>query len=81
MLILIISWYSYTCTNNNIGLASDQSVRLIGGSHSREGIVEITFNGRWGMVCNQDFSVVDAQSICRGLGYGTDDTSVRSSSR
>ena len=56
--------------------ARDQSVRLIGGSHSREGIVEIAYNGRWGMVCNTDFGLVDARIICKGLGYGDDDVSV-----
>lgn len=59
-----------------IGNARDQSVRLIGGSNSREGIVEIAYNGRWGMVCNTDFGQVDARTICKGLGYGDDDVSV-----
>ena len=51
----------------------DGSVRLIGGDHSREGVVEIAYDGRWGMVCNGDFSATDARSICQGLGYGRDD--------
>lgn len=51
----------------------DQSVRLIGGSHFREGIVEIAYNGRWGMICNNGFSNTDARSICQGLDFGTDD--------
>ena len=60
------------------GYVSDQSVRLIGGSHHQEGIVEIAFNGRWGMLCSGRFQLPDAQSICQGLGFGTDDASVMS---
>ena len=54
------------------------SVRLIGGSHSREGIIEIVYNGRWGMVCNEDYSRTDAVSVCRGLGFDKDDVSTMS---
>ena len=54
------------------------SVRLIGGSHSQEGIVEIAYNGRWGMVCNAQFTVQGGEAICRGLGFGGDDAEIRS---
>ena len=60
------------------GYASDQSVRLIGGSHHQEGIVEIAYNGRWGMLCNGRFQSTDAKSICQGLGFGTDEARVMS---
>ena len=60
------------------GYASDLSVRLIGGSHRQEGIVEIAYNGRWGMLCNRRFQSTDAASICQGLGFGTDEASVMS---
>ena len=59
-----------------VGAAIDRSVRLFGGDDSREGIVEIAYNGRWGMLCDGDLSAVDAQSICGGLGYGTDEAEV-----
>ena len=59
--------------------AMEQSVRLIGGSDSQEGIVKIAYNGRWGMLCSNDFSRTDAQSICRGLGFNTDSVSVMTS--
>ena len=63
---------------NLLGYASDQSVRLIGGGHHQEGIVEIAFNGRWGMICNGGFQSVDAAAVCQGLGFGTDEASVMS---
>ncbi len=59
-----------------VGAAIDQSVRLLGGDDSREGMVEVAFNGRWGVICDNDLSAIDAQSICRGLGYGTDEAEV-----
>ena len=51
-------------------------VRLLGSDNSRAGIVEIAYNGRWGMVCDDGFSRVDAQAVCQGLGYGRDDANV-----
>ena len=65
--------------SHNKGGVSDRSVRLIGGKDSREGIVEIAYNGRWGMLCNNGFSTPVAQSICQGLGFGTDKAEVMSS--
>lgn len=38
--------------------------------------MEIAFNGRWGILCDTDLSAVDAQSICGGLGFGTDEAEV-----
>lgn len=60
----------------NIDNARDQVVRLIGGNNSREGIVEIAYGGRWGMVCNTNFGQTDARSICRGLGFDNGDATV-----
>lgn len=51
-------------------------VRLFGGDDSRAGIVEIAYDGRWGMVCDDGFSRIDAQAICQGLGYDRDDANV-----
>lgn len=57
---------------------SDRSVRLLGGDHSREGIVEIAYNGRWGMICDNGFSTTEAQSVCEGLGFGRNDARMMS---
>ena len=53
-----------------------QSVRLIGGGDTQEGIVEMVYDGRWGMLCDDGFSRIDAQAICEGLGYDRDAASV-----
>ena len=54
-------WYITGCTHGNI--------RLVGGSNSQEGRVEICLNGQWGTVCHDYWSQVDANIACRQLGY------------
>lgn len=44
-------------------------VRLVGSEYPDRGTIEILHNGRWGTVCDDDFDKVDADVICRILGY------------
>lgn len=44
-------------------------VRLADGPNSREGRVEIAFQGHWGTVCDTDWNVLSATVVCRQLGY------------
>ena len=60
------------------GNVTVRSVRLLGGDDSREGIVEIAYNGRWGMLCDDGFTDTDAQSVCLGLGFGRNDAMMMS---
>ena len=47
-------------------------LRLVGGSVSNEGRLELCINGVWGTVCNYFFDGLDAQVACHQLGFGRD---------
>ena len=46
-------------------------LRLVDGDLPSNGRVEVCVNGQWGTVCdnNNYWSEVDAQIVCRQLGY------------
>jgi len=46
------------------------SVRLIGGSSSLEGRLEVYYNYVWGTVCDDGFTDSSARVVCYMLGYG-----------
>jgi len=54
----------------NQALASRLTVRLVNGPSQYQGRLEVYHNGRWGTVCDDTFSDVDARVACNSLGYG-----------
>ena len=44
-------------------------IRLVGGTDEYSGRVEVGMNGTWGTICDSGWDILDAQVVCREMGY------------
>ena len=65
--------------------AATGAVRLVGGAHEREGILEVFLNLRWGVVCGDNWrqqgSGFNHRTVCAQLGFDGGDVRYLNSTR
>ena len=54
------------------GSCTHGAVRLVGGTTTNQGRVEVCVGQTWGTVCDDGFYYSDARVVCRQLGYDVD---------
>ena len=60
----IISMTAIPCASGDI--------RMVGFARGNDGRVDICIDGRWGSICDEGWSTVDAQVACTQLGFSSE---------
>ena len=73
LVIYILTKFDYSLFSGQCNVYCEHgSLRLINGSSTNQGRLEICLNFVWGTVCYYYFGTYDAKVACRQLGYEVD---------
>ncbi|XP_052276513.1 uncharacterized protein LOC127875477 [Dreissena polymorpha] len=66
-------WGDHNCQHSeDIGVDCTPEIRLVNGSRSSHGRLEVFYNNMWGTVCDDSFDILEAIVVCRMLGFTGD---------
>ena len=54
---------------NLVHISANTELRLTGGHRTNEGRVEVKYNGEWTGICDSNWHSIDANAVCKSLGY------------
>lgn len=58
------------CGNDTTPETLSFDIRLVNDSDQFSGRLEVRYNGQWGTVCDDGWTLVDADIVCKQLLYG-----------
>ena len=65
----MITSFHHTAAPGSPKECENGEVRLVNGTVSNEGRVEVCFHNRWGTVCDDNWNSDNARVICKQLGF------------
>ncbi|XP_061602330.1 deleted in malignant brain tumors 1 protein-like [Cololabis saira] len=63
--------------SEDAGIVCSETLKLINGTDSCSGRVEVFHNGHWGKICNNNWGLAEATLVCKELSCGTPKRSIQ----